>query len=247
MIIRLKYWIEVYIRTIRIEIIILWIAATLTIFIMDMWLNDLPAINKFFYAFGRFIYTISAAYVASFLFYLFTVHIPKENEKIIIYKHVLPLFQAILNDGECIFNSLIKSNHKDWSFKELTDEQIRDLCLQTNPLSDSPILEWRGNGKLNWIQFLGHYKKRKDDFIERILVNLPYLEAEFVGLLNKFADAKLFGVLHIMTQLMYEHRFGNKDLGHGMEDNFVSYYHLIVDSNQILERKYMKYLYRQCK
>lgn len=239
---RLKNWIDLYIKTIRIEIIILGIVATLIIFIMDMWLNDLPAINNFFYAFGRFVYTLSAAYVASFIFYLITVHIPRENEKTIIYHHALPLFKTILYDGENIFNSLIKSNQKSWTFQELTDDQIRELCLHTNPLSDSPIMEWNGSRKLNWIQFLGYYQRRKDDFLKKILVNLPYLDVEFVGQLTKFADAELFNGLHIMIQLMKEHRLGNTDLGHGMENSFVSYYHLIMSTNRIIEEKYKKYI-----
>ena len=89
---KLKNWIDLYIKTIRIEMIILGLVATLIIFIMDMWLNDLPAINNFFYAFGRFVYTLSAAYVASLIFYLTTVHIPRENEK----NHYIPSCTSII-------------------------------------------------------------------------------------------------------------------------------------------------------
>lgn len=104
-------------------------------------------------------------------------------------------------------------------------------------------MEWNGNRKLNWIQFLGYYQRRKDEFLKKILINLPYLDVEFVGLLTKFTNAELFNGLHIMIQLMKEQRFGNKDLGHGMENSFVSYYHLIMSTNRIIEEKYKKYIH----
>lgn len=222
---------RVYISTINPILSILGIAAILIIFIMDMWLKTIPAFSKIFYIIGILIYTLSLTYLCSLFFYFITSHIPKQRERIIIYKRILPFLKNIIYDGKGIFEDLFKNNN-DKNFSNITESDIKNICLRTNPLSDSPVLAWSGTFYLNWIQYLENKKNRKDELSKKIIINLPYLDIEFIDLLYKFDDANLFKGLHIMSKLAQEKRLANENLGYGVDKSLISYYNLIKEGEE---------------
>ena len=116
----MKHWFKLYVCTLRKDLSIILAIAILFIFVMDMWLKNIPAPNSFFVAIGNFWYALSIAYVSSFVFYFFVVHYNRQKEKSLLYGYIGGLFNMIINDGKSIFADMVKKAGLNIDPKKMT-------------------------------------------------------------------------------------------------------------------------------
>ena len=193
----MKHWIKLYVCTLRKDLSIILAVAILFIFVMDMWLKNIPAPNGFFVAMGNFWYALSIAYVSSFVFYFFVVHYSRQKEKSLLYGYIGGLFNMIINDGKNIFADMVKKAGLNTDPEKMTKDQIEIMCSSTNPLAPSTIMDFNGTHYINWLEYLDYYRKRKEECLNKILMQMQYLDVEFVKILNQFILPHLFSSLDL--------------------------------------------------
>jgi len=237
----MRKFFRIYICTIRKDLSLLALGAVLFIFMMDLILLDIPAPNRFFYVCGRFFYGVSMAYVASFVFYFLDVHCRRQMEKQKIYNFIGAQFKIIISDGKSMFKDLSLKAGKNVAFEDISDDDIIDICSKIDPLSESTILQWGGNAYLNWIEYLEYMKRRLDEYLMKIQPLLQYAEVDFVRLLVRYSDSGLFSGLNIISRLNKEGRMGNKNFRNGYEQLFISYIHLLKESEQYYQKEFVRY------
>ena len=181
------------------------------------------------------------AYVASFVFYFLDVHCRRQMEKQKIYNFIGAQFKIIISDGKSMFKDLSLKAGKNVEFEDMSDDDIIDICSKIDPLSESTILQWRGNAYLNWIEYLEYMKRRLDEYLMKIQPLLQYAEVDFVRLLVRYSDSRLFSGLNIISRLNKEGRMGNKNFMNGYEQLFISYIHLLKESEQYYQKEFVRY------
>jgi|WetSurMetagenome_2_1015567.scaffolds.fasta_scaffold05563_3 hypothetical protein len=239
----MKHWLKIYVYTLRSCLLWLLVIAVSSIFIIDLWLKSIPAPNSFFFVCGIFVHDLSISYISSLIFYFIVVHYNRQKEKTILYKHIGHLFYLIIDDGKSIFSDMLKKKKSDFDLNDLTEELIKNMCSNTNPYDNSPILAWTGNTYLNWLLYLEEKRMRMEKFRNSILVQMPYLEAEFVGILNQFSDCEFFDGIDFMVKIYREGKLANKDFNNGIEDSFINYYKLLVKSIDYYNKEFKNYIY----
>lgn len=124
----------------------------------------------------------------------------------------------------------------------MTKDQIEIMCSSTNPLDPSTIMDFNGTHYINWLKYLDYYRKRKEDYLSKILMQIQYLDVEFVEILNQFISPHIFHSLDMYILLYQQNRFGNENFCYGKEMTFVEYYDLLKISESYYEREFKIYI-----
>lgn len=238
----MKHWIKLYVCTLRKDLSIILAFAILFIFAMDMWFKNIPAPNSFFVAMGNFWYALSIAYVSSFVFYFFVVHYSRQKEKSLLYGYIGGLFNIIINDGKSIFADMVKKTGQNLDPEKMTENQIEKMCSSTNPLDPSTVMYFNGEQYINWLEYLEYCRKRKENYLSKILMQIQYLDVEFVEILNQFIEPNIFIALDLQLTIYRHGRFGNKDFSHGQEKSFIEYYALLKLSEDYYNKEFKPYM-----
>ena len=238
----MKHWFKLYVCTLRKDLSIILAIAILFIFVMDMWLKNIPAPNSFFVAIGNFWYALSIAYVSSFVFYFFVVHYNRQKEKSSLYGYIGGLFNMIINDGKSIFADMVKKAGLNIDPKKMTQEQIEIMCSSTNPLAPSTIMDFNGTHYINWLEYLDYYRNRKEEYLNKILKQMQYLDVEFVNILNQFISPQIFISLDLQLYMYRHNKYGNKKFCNGIETTFVEYYFLLKKSEDYYKKVFKLYV-----
>ncbi len=85
-------WYRTYIKSIRRDIVIILIIDLLYLFIMEVWLRCIPAPYPIFVKIGDLFVTLGISFIASFIFYLVQVHLPRIKEKEDLFPYIASMF-----------------------------------------------------------------------------------------------------------------------------------------------------------
>lgn len=241
----MKKFIRFYILTVRRDLGLLALISAGFIFLMDLLLKKIPAPNEFFYVCGNFFYGLSAAYIASFVFYFVDIHYKRQREKELLYGYIGHLFKIIINDGKDIYKDMFNSIDTPFDLTSATKDDVLNVCTQINPLSNSTIKCWHGDSYLNWIEYLEYKKRRMLEFMSKIQAQIQFADIEFVEIITRYADCEIFSGLDIMLRLSKEKRWGNQNFLNGLETGFISYLELLKTSELYYQKEFADYDIKQ--
>ena len=216
------------------------LASIIFIFLMDLWLKNIPAPNEFFYICGNFFYGLSTAYIASFVFYFIDVHYKRQREKELLYGYIGHYFKLIIEDGKSIFTDMANSIGYPVKFESITPKDVITICSKINPKANSTIKLWNNDSYVNWIEYLEYKRKRMIDFLSKIQLQLT--EPEFIKIIIEISDSDIFAGLNIMLSLNKHNQLENTSFGNGLEDGFIQYMELIKTSERYYKKEFSKYI-----
>lgn len=192
---------------------------------------------------GGILANLSLAYISSYIFYIVVVLHQENKNKKNIYSTIYNLSNQLVGRGNSVVTILAFANQfdKDNLTKTITKEEFFELCRNTNPKEICPN---RGFGTAgNFIPATYSQLIYNDSYsnarvlIRDIFVYMPFLESDFIRLLNKLKESKFFimaGVLEnphnyddtdfkTIAESMYEYHLTIREIGYYIDKNYKKY------------------------
>lgn len=209
---------------------------------MDLWLRTIPAPSIFFEVCGKFFYTLSYAYLGSFLFYFINVHCERQREKIKLYQHIGYHFHSLIFDGEKIFCDMASKRGLNIKFENITKEDVKTICFYTYPLSESTIMRMDKEAFLNWIEYWEYMSARIHHSLELIQIQMKYLDVDCIELITRFTDSQIFKSIDLLVYFYRNGLLNDMNSVQGLEISFVSFMELLKDAELYYNKEFRYYL-----
>lgn len=235
-------FISILLGTLNIWLWVLFVVSICVVFVMDMWLLDIPAPYKFFEAMGKFNYGVSVSYIAAFIFYLISVHYPDTKSAISQYTAARFPAKAIVTNIEGIFLDMGKQLGKDIDKKSLNDESIKEILVNTKCYSKSTLVDRNslGNGTLSYFTWMQVIKNR-DLYVRELFKQLhplyTKLDGEYIKTLSEIEqDNSLYAVLSMVSVTIQLGKITQKDacFDNGLENIMLQLYHKVEALDKII-------------
>ena len=192
---------------------LLLIASLLIILLNDFIFNEITEIISFGDELGMVLSNFSLAYISSFIFYYVVVVIKEKKDKKNIYFTVYEWTDQLVGRAYSVYHYVILASgaiQTDYDKKTITKEQFAKLCKQGNPntIATNIFLGTPTNslnatyGQLIHNNSVSNVKA----YTERIFNYMPFLESDFVLIINKLLNSGFF-----LDAQSFLHQTGNTD------------------------------------
>lgn len=153
---------------------------------------------------------LSLAYIAAFVFYLMTIHVPKQKEKLSVYKFIsekvemaisdwrvalIPMFQyaGISIDRETFEEDILKLN---------ADSAILIQLFENIRLSDEPLVSDRqGVKNETWLDYFYSYIKLEKSRLEYAYTFVQYLDLSVIEAIEGFISCEFFQTIALLVEM----------------------------------------------
>ena len=177
----------------RLENTILWTLlgiSIVSVILIKTTLADIPENWKYGHEIGEIVYDLSLAYIASWIFYIVVVVIPKHRNDRNINFHARILVDGIFYTGHGILHGL-SSGVKDFE-KEMTEEEFLKLCTKIGPESmqdyfSTPSKQY----PINYLDHIIQVKDRVNSDAQKLFVYMSHLDPELIRLVNDIIYCQL--------------------------------------------------------
>ncbi|MDO9552257.1 hypothetical protein [Rhodonellum sp.] len=175
------------------------LASIVTILLNDFLFNEMTEIVSFGDELGMVLSNLSLAYISSFIFYYVVVVLKEKKDKKNIYFTVYEWTDQLVGRAYSVYHNVIVASgaiHTDFDKKTITKEQFVELCKLGNPnaISTNTFLGTPTNpqqatyGQLIYNNSVSNVKA----YTERIFNYMPFLETDFVKLINRLHSSTFF-------------------------------------------------------
>jgi hypothetical protein len=164
-------------------------------------LDGIPSFLSGAYEMGIIMEDIFSSVVASYLFYLFVIHLKefsdKETIQPYIHKHSLRVV------GYCYsqLKAIGIAAGENVSMANASVEAITAAFMKIAPYSNAPIIMASTKKYANWFEYFIYYSERTKESIRRVLIQLPYADAKLVSLLTSIDDCAHFHNINFMRNI----------------------------------------------
>ena len=229
---RLRFYIER-----RYIYIILWILTAVSIFLVIKTSNSpiIPIlrstfIEKLFQQFyydNSLLYDIAIGYLVSVIFYVIVVYLPEKQKQNDLRHLIDSRCETIIGTSHEIINSIIIRSGLPYNYRELTNEQLHEMCKLVNPKESAGI----------WKVGINAYKQLHFGFsifdkwsrivkeVDEVFRFMPYVET---GLVKKLYVINEHYIKYMVRDLSVFDAFSNTDL-EAWADTFYDYYMVSKD------------------
>lgn len=206
--------------------------------------NDIVEFFSRGYEIGNILSNLSLAYISSFIFYLVVVKHQENKDKRNIYSTVYNLTHQLVGRGNSVVTTLANANNcltNDLT-KKITKAEYLELCKKTNPkaFSSNTLIGSLTNftpATYSQLIYNNSYSNSKA-LIEKIFVYMPFLESDFIKLLNKLNESVFF----LMADALADpNRYSNTDFS-TMADSMFEYHLILREIEIYIEDNYKKYI-----
>ncbi len=218
--------------------VFLVISITLTVFLV--WAGPYKA--------GDVLLRLCLAYIASFIFYIVAVIVPRKKDQQKIRKLIRPRIQSIIESANWVFFELSAENKNVFNRRTITIENLKELCKRVDPkgLSLGALdPDWR---RPTVREVLVRNKANSVGDIHQVLALSVYLDMTLIELLIQIIECQYF----LTCQHVLEHIGDFR--GTGLEflaPAFFSYFQIINELedyrnkhfNSSAEKEREKYLF----
>jgi hypothetical protein len=171
-------------------------------------LNRYPAPLFGVYELGLLLEAILASVVASYVFYLFVVHLKEVGDRSTVAPYLDRHTLRVVGDCESQLAEIAKASAVPLSLDSLTLSSLTQAFAKIAPYSNAPLILSPANTHANWFQYFDFHVTRTRGSIARVVAQLIYLDAKHVSLLVSIDDCTLFA---FMPQLQHV-KANNSDL-----------------------------------
>lgn len=182
------------VRVVNKALLILLTISVISILVMDLYLKKIPAPFEILYVLGVLYYNSCLSYIASFIFYIITIHIPTERKKISVYRYMNNKVNYMLDLQLDLLNAIVNgpvlcSNANSERLNILKEEELKSACQSKNP--NDPVLFVSTIGVMrfeNWFQFIDFLSNKASGVIKDLLIFEDYLSTELIMTLTNIED-----------------------------------------------------------
>ncbi|NTV05504.1 MAG: hypothetical protein HGA59_03230 [Chlorobiaceae bacterium] len=164
-------------------------------------LDRIPAFFSGGFEMGIIMEDIFASVVASYLFYLFVIHLKefsdKETIQPYIHKHSLRVVGYCFTQVKAI--GIAAGDNV--SMANASVDAITEALKKIAPYSNAPIIMAATKKYANWFEYFIYYSERTKESIRRVLIQLPYADAKLVSLLTSIDDCAHFHNINYMRSI----------------------------------------------
>jgi hypothetical protein len=176
----------------------------LKVFVLDR----IPAPFAGAYETGIIVEGILSSVIASYLFYLFVIHLREFSDKETIQPYIRKHAMRVAGYCAAQVKAVAAAAEHDLSLSGSSVEAVTAAFRKIAPYSDSPVVLASTKKKANWFEYFIYYSERTRESIRRVLIQLPYADAKLVGILTSIDDCAHFHNIAFMRSI----RVNNPDL-----------------------------------
>jgi hypothetical protein len=177
----------------------LLLISILIILLNDFLLSQTIEVFKFGSELGKLLSNLSLAYISSFIFYYVVVVMKENRDKKNIYLTVCNLTNQLVGRAYSVYYQLISASGivaTDFDEKTITRAKFMELCALVNPKAIEPnsflgIPPNHQQATHAQLIHLNSYSNVKI-FTDKIFLYMPFLDTNFVKLINKLHDSTFF-------------------------------------------------------
>ena len=167
-------------------------------------LNRIEAPYAAMFDLGVLADAVLTSVVASYVFYLIVVHLKESQDKSVLAPYVNRHTLRVVTLCQSQLNDIARTSGVNLDFDTLEVTQLADAFGRIHPYSDAPLVLAPDNRNANWYQYFDFHRGRSKESIQRVLAQLPFLDATHVGLLAEVDDCSHFNFiplfLHVPTR-----------------------------------------------
>ena len=165
-------------------------------------------LKQFFFGgeLGAVLSNLSLAYISSYIFYYVVVVIKDRKDKRNIYLTVYEWTNHLVGRAYGVYHEVIAAagaNHLEFDKRTITKEQYKELCNKANPnafgknthLGSPANPQPATHGQLIYNNSVSNVKA----YTEKIFNYMPFLDSEFVRLINRLHSSTFFLVSPSLT------------------------------------------------
>ncbi|PIF52750.1 hypothetical protein CLU80_5235 [Pseudomonas sp. 29] len=208
------------------------VVAIAVLLLKILFLNRYPAQFLGAYELGVIVEAVLASVVASYVFYLLVVHAKEFSDREFLRPYVEMHSKMLIRACTTQITDIEKASSVDLNFYTMTESEIFSAMSKINPYSEAPlIISVQTMQHANWFQYFNYHKLKSNESTRKLLVQLPFLEAQIVSDLTAIDDCTHFSVLDLLAS------FGasNKDLS-ALSHSFFEYCQLCKQLESNLTR-----------
>lgn len=158
-------------------------------------LNRWPAPSTFLYDFGVLVEAILASVVASYVFYLFVVHLKEVSDRKAVGPYIDRHTRRVVGDCESQLLEIGKVGGASIALENISLQTITAALSNIPPYSNAPLLLGPTNKYANWFEYFEYHKQRTRESIARVMAQLIYVDAKRVSLLAAVDDCSHFSMI----------------------------------------------------
>ena len=193
--------------------------------------NRMPEISPGGYEFGVLSDAILTSVVASYIFYLFVVHLKDQKDKITVRPYIEKHAKRIVGDCQAILTEISKKSGIQLDLNS-TENTVDDAFKKINPNSQSPLLFSDLNRYANWSEFISYRNRRSKSSCKKLLDHLLYLDSKLASLVANIDDCSLF----IQVEMFINNMSSNQDMTF-YTSTFHKYIEYSLNLNTYIESK----------
>ena len=202
---------------------------------MEVWLRCIPAPYPIFVKIGDLFVTLGISFIASFIFYLVQVHLPRIKEKEDLFPYIASMFHSILSTEKEIITELL-----GLKMEKLTEESIKEKVKGLDLYSEAPlIIGVDSDQKANWIEYCLYSMNRIDRTWNMLMNYSAYLDSECMALLYRIQNSGCF-----LDRIRYQFPLYNgtcRRLSYRLPESFIRFWHFIEEQQVYYDRALARY------
>lgn len=171
--------------------------------IVILMLNNILLLNKekvlfsFLIEFRNILSNLSLAFISSYIFYYVVVVIKDKKDKKNINLTVYGLTKNLIGRAYSVFNEIITAsgtNNETYNKHTITREQFQNLCNKANPkdIHKNVKVDFNNQFATYGELILNNSVRNVNALIDKIFNYMPFLDTEFVHILNKIENSIFF-------------------------------------------------------
>jgi len=164
-------------------------------------LNPLPAPSEAVYELGVLCDAILISIIASYIFYLFVVHIKELNDQSIIGPYIKQHANRIVGECEQQLREIGQASQCTLELISLTELSLQQALSKIPPYSAAPLVMGRIGNNANWFQYFDFHKAKTRESISRIMAQIIYVDSKLSRLIAEIDDCSHFSVIEYFVSI----------------------------------------------
>jgi hypothetical protein len=132
------------------------------------------------YDLGLLVEAILASVVASYVFYIFVVHLRGHREKIIVRPYVSKHVACVVSECRSQLHEISKASGIKVSLDDASSTSITKAFGEINPFAEAPLILFPTGTTTNWLQYFAFHIQCSRESITRALALILYIDAQLV-------------------------------------------------------------------
>ncbi len=222
----------------RLILLLLLFASIAIVILNDFVLSGTPEFFKYGDELGQVLSNLSLAYISSYIFYTVVVVMKERSDNKNIHSTVYKLTKNLVSRAYSVYNEIgMAAGDLSHDKRKITKDDFIELCGKVNPRDGRPDLKILGGIPGKWGESIYYnsvtYVQR---YADRIFNYMPFLDSEYVRLVNKLLDSSFFSTARLLNE-----NFANTDFS-PWASNMYDYLICVRELEQYNESVNKKYI-----